>query len=536
MTATGPLGAVYDRGYRPYEGTLGGRRSATLALYRASIRRALGIRRSWRQKVLPWSLLAIVTVPAIINVGVGYLTRDTPAEGFEFITYREYVGVSTALLLFVALTAPDVVCPDRRHRVLPLIFARPLEGRDYVLAKVGAIATILFGFSFLPQVVLFVGQMLVSDAALDYLRDNAEVIWQVPLAVVLLAVYYAAIGVAIGSLTSRRIVAGVAILALALVPSVITGAVLENDADQTSPIGVLNLLALPLYLRDLIFLGEIEEGSPLSGVSGGGMLAIGVYVLVLVLAFVILFRRYREPDASSALPPPGEPIVDPAFAPGATVEVNDVSVWFGPKVALSELSCSFGPGVTGLLGPNGAGKTTLMRAMTGLLGPNTGSVRVMDRDPRGDRSVQQSLALVPEDEAVPAGVTARQLVRYVARLHGVERPGHPGRQPRHRGPVRRGRPPGRRVQQGHAPAHEDRGRPRDRPHRARPRRAAQRRRSRAAGSSHRPLPPAGRRGADGDRQLARPPRGRTPGRTADRAAAGTFGGGRRPPRHPRRHG
>ena len=236
-------------------------------------------------------------MPAIINVGVGYLTRDTPAEGFEFITYREYVGVSTALLLFVALTAPDVVCPDRRHRVLPLIFARPLEGRDYVLAKVGAIATILFGFSFLPQVVLFIGQMLVSDAALDYLRDNAEVIWQVPLAVAILAVYYAAIGVAIGSLTSRRIVAGVAILALALVPSVITGAVLENDADQTSPIGVLNLLALPLYLRDLIFLGEVEEGSPLSGVSGGGMLAIGVYVLVLVLAFVILFRRYREPDA-----------------------------------------------------------------------------------------------------------------------------------------------------------------------------------------------------------------------------------------------
>ena len=40
---------------------------------------------------------------------------------------------------------------------------------------------------------------------------------------------------------------------------------------------------------------------------------------------------------------------DPAFAPDATVEVRDLSVWFGPKVALSELSCSFGPGVTGLL-------------------------------------------------------------------------------------------------------------------------------------------------------------------------------------------
>ena len=296
-SAPGSLGAVYDRGYRPYDGPLGSRRAAALALYRTSIRRALGLRRSWRQKVLPWTLLAIVTIPAIVNVGVGYLTRDTPAEGFEFITYREYVGVSAALLLFVAVTAPDVVCPDRRHRVLPLIFARPLVGREYVLAKVGAIATILFGFSFLPQVVLFVGQMLVSDAAFDYLRENAEVIWQVPAAVVLLALYYAAIGVALASLTSRRIVAGVAILGLALVPSMVTAAILASDADEQGPIAALNLLALPLYLRDLIFLGHLDPDSPLSGVSSGGLLAIAVYLLVLTAAFTILFVRYREPDA-----------------------------------------------------------------------------------------------------------------------------------------------------------------------------------------------------------------------------------------------
>ncbi len=113
------------------------------------------------------------------------------------------------------------------------------------------------------------------------------------------------------------------------------------------------------------------------------------------------------------------PAHDPAFATDATVEIADVSVWFGPKVALSELSCSFGPGVTGLLGPNGAGKTTLMRAMTGLVGVNQGTVRVEGRDPRRDRGVHGRMALVPEDEAVPAGLTARQLVRYVAALYRI---------------------------------------------------------------------------------------------------------------------
>ncbi len=110
---------------------------------------------------------------------------------------------------------------------------------------------------------------------------------------------------------------------------------------------------------------------------------------------------------------------DPALAHDATVAVNGVSVWFGPKVALSELTCSFGPGVSGLLGPNGAGKTTLMRAITGLVGVNEGTVTVTGRNPRRDRSVHASMALVPEDEAVPAGLTARQFVHYVADLHRI---------------------------------------------------------------------------------------------------------------------
>jgi ABC-2 type transport system ATP-binding protein len=125
----------------------------------------------------------------------------------------------------------------------------------------------------------------------------------------------------------------------------------------------------------------------------------------------------------SALPPPPPPPrsagADPAHAPDATVEVATVSVWFGQKVALSELSCSFGAGVTGLLGPNGAGKTTLMRAITGLLPVNQGRVTIDGRDPRKDRSVFAELALVPEDEAVPSGLTPRQLCAYVAAIHRI---------------------------------------------------------------------------------------------------------------------
>ena len=295
--ATG-AGAVYDRGYRPYEGARGGRGAAIFALYKASIRRALGLRRSWRQKVMPFALLAIVTIPAVINVGIGYVTRNRQfvEQRVQIITYREYVGVSSALLLFVALVAPDVICPDRRQHVLPLMFARPLTGADYVLAKVGAITTILFAFSFIPQVVLFVGNMLVSDSALSYFTGHLDVLWKVPIAVLALAVYYSVIGLAISSLTDRRIVAGAAVIGLFLVTSITAGVLVGPGGDgvrSTGPGALVNVLALPLYLRDVIFLGHIDFRSPLSGVAHGALFALLIYSGVLLLATTVLLRRYR---------------------------------------------------------------------------------------------------------------------------------------------------------------------------------------------------------------------------------------------------
>lgn len=294
-------GAVYDRGYRPYEGERGGRTAARAALFRASVRRALGLRRPWRQKVASSVLLGIAVVPAIVNVGVSYLTRDTIGSVIDFITYREYVGVSNALLVFVALTAPDIMCPDRRQRVLPLLFARPLTGIDYVVAKVGAMFAILFAFSFLPQVVLFLGQMLVSDdGALAYARDNAEVLWQVPIAVGLLSIFYASIGVAVASLTSRRIIAGASIIGLFLVTSIVAG-VLVGPYEESgvylgdpSAAALLDLLTLPLVLRDLVFLGHIEDVHPMSGLANGGLYAVAVFAVVVVAALAALLVRYDE--------------------------------------------------------------------------------------------------------------------------------------------------------------------------------------------------------------------------------------------------
>jgi ABC-2 type transport system permease protein len=295
-------GAVYDRGYRPYEGERGGRLAATLALYRTSLRRATGIRRPWRQKVMPALLLGVTSVPALVQVGVGYLTRNTQATDFQFITYREYVGVSSALILFVAIIAPDIVCPDRRQRILPLIFARPLTGRDYAIAKIGAIFTCVFAFSYLPQVVLYVGQLLVNDnGSLNYLQDNTAVLWKVPVACAALALFYAVLGIAVASLSGRRIVAAATMFGVTLVPATVSAALVEahrhgrHDPGGDAA-GLINVLHLPLEVRDLIFLGRLNTDSKLSGLAGGGAMALGAYVLVLVVCIGTVLYRYRSAE------------------------------------------------------------------------------------------------------------------------------------------------------------------------------------------------------------------------------------------------
>jgi len=111
---------------------------------------------------------------------------------------------------------------------------------------------------------------------------------------------------------------------------------------------------------------------------------------------------------------------DPAFVDSPTIEVETASKWFGQKVAVSNLSCSFGPGVTGLLGPNGAGKTTLLRMITGLTTTSNGSVHVLGENPKRTAKVFGRVALVPDEDAVYGDMTARRFVRYAAQLSNTD--------------------------------------------------------------------------------------------------------------------
>ena len=59
-----------------------------------------------------------------------------------------------------------------------------------------------------------------------------------------------------------------------------------------------------------------------------------------------------------------------------TIELRNVSRWYGNVVAVNDITMSIGPGVTGLLGPNGAGKSTIMHMIAGFLPPSRGELTI----------------------------------------------------------------------------------------------------------------------------------------------------------------
>ena len=75
----------------------------------------------------------------------------------------------------------------------------------------------------------------------------------------------------------------------------------------------------------------------------------------------------------------------------------------------------------GFLGPNGAGKTTTIRMLTGLIQPSSGEVRVAGIDVAKDPlEAKRRLALVPDEPALFEKLTAREFLRFVGDVYGVE--------------------------------------------------------------------------------------------------------------------
>src|SRR5688572_8808011 len=104
------------------------------------------------------------------------------------------------------------------------------------------------------------------------------------------------------------------------------------------------------------------------------------------------------------------------------VELQRVTIRYGTRAALQNVSAVFPEGAVGLLGPNGAGKSTLIRALLGFVLPDEGQLTVLGMDVKvSPLVVRTRVGYMPENDAHIPGMNAVSFVAFCGELSGLPR-------------------------------------------------------------------------------------------------------------------
>jgi len=285
-------GEVFDRGYRHYDGPRRGRRGAIRSLIVYSMKRAMGIRKSWTAKVLPFLLYVAITIPLVVQIAISALVPD-----IQFASYSAFLGaIFLTVGIFVGTAAPEMICVDRHERTLPLYFSRAITRFDYVIAKVVALSLLTMTMTVIPSILLWLGRQLTAEGIARAMRDNIGDLWRVAFAGFVIALVLSTLGLAIASFTNRK---GIAITVIIIVFLVLTAAanVGLELLDEQAWSRYLIALHLPLLfqgLSDHLF-GDVND-TVLDRV-GFSLPAYLAYLAALVLASILVLRwRYAPRD------------------------------------------------------------------------------------------------------------------------------------------------------------------------------------------------------------------------------------------------
>jgi len=96
---------------------------------------------------------------------------------------------------------------------------------------------------------------------------------------------------------------------------------------------------------------------------------------------------------------------------------------FDNFVAVNDVNLRVAPGqFFGFLGPNGAGKSTTIKMLTGLLAPTSGTIEILGEDLLANTvELKRQIGVVPEGLALFGRLTAREYLRFVGRMYGLDK-------------------------------------------------------------------------------------------------------------------
>lgn len=285
-------GVIHDIGYRGYDGRRESDPALARTLYATGLRHAYGLGRSGRSKVLPFLLLGINLLPALIIVGVVTIVELDELP----LTYAAYTSqLQMVVSLFAAAQAPVLFSRDLRHRSIVLYLARPLSPALFALTRWASLTTAVLVFTVLPTLVLYAGGLL---AGLDAGHETPLMLKSVALQV-LLACLLAGITGVISSWALRR---GFAVVASIIVLIVVVGVVIIFQAisqeESLTTVGEIAGLFSPWTLHNGLAEAWDSGGRSIVSLSASWVIAyVATALAISAGCLLLLVRRFTKAGA-----------------------------------------------------------------------------------------------------------------------------------------------------------------------------------------------------------------------------------------------
>ena len=304
--STNTQSVIHDLGYKNYDGPRVGRAGIIRALAWSSFRSAFGFGRSFKAKIVPFLVLIVLCLPAIINANI--VSHGQPRL-LDYDTYRPDLRIF-GMLIFVAVQAPELVSRDLRSRVLPLYFSRPLRPADYPAAKFIAFFLACLVMMWVPLIALYLGTVASLHGGTQIWHET-QALFPGLLIGVMWAVVLAAVSLWLASLSGRRAFATGAVAIFLFLTWILGSIIIQAEthiaghlgpgpggqAPPPTPAGVeVGGLFSPFTLMDGI---RTWLGAPLKNGQVPDPHAFGIVYAIVLLALVGgalygLVARYRK--------------------------------------------------------------------------------------------------------------------------------------------------------------------------------------------------------------------------------------------------
>ncbi len=294
-----PSGRVFDIGYTPYTGSREGRGLARRTIFVDGVKNGMGIGRGGWAKFLPWLVVAPTIVVGIVFAVIAavFYQVDLSIETGETDGIREELGhmslisaTTFLLLVFAAFVGPELICPDRRNRIIHLYFVRPITMLDYLGARWFAFFALVFAAASLPHVALWVGLLFGVTDATEHLRENWLDVPRFFANAAIFAALVSSLTFALSSVTDRRMIATLIVFAVIILSPIVGQVVSLFDATNlvVEAASIFDLINLTTVIVPQIVFGEFSTNHELNI-----LVPIAVLTGVTVLSMFATWRFYH---------------------------------------------------------------------------------------------------------------------------------------------------------------------------------------------------------------------------------------------------